>query len=165
MGTTLKELTLIRKYSNEWEIISLLVNVPPNTTSKITYNPPTNKFFVFIYSSVGPQIIDNNFNAKVYWDDTYAGGFVSTGALSDKVFGEGEAPLKIAKNKLSVVISNNTNVYHTVDALFSGFLVPQNLYEPLLYELDGTIDRKIQERIVEQNDRIIELLTRIAERR
>jgi len=141
MGKTLKEMGIIRKYSTEWAVITLVLTVPARTTVTVTYNPPQETNYVFDYSSVGPMtIVSSLVTGEVFWDGTRAATFINQGALEDKVFGQGEAPLKIAKNELKFVIRNRDTISHTVDSIFYGFIVNEGDEKKLIEEITGKTD-------------------------
>ena len=146
---SLKESAIIRKFSTEWEIVQALLDISANTKLTITFTPPPGKAFVFDYSSTGPLTTDTSITYEVFWDGTRAADFTSGGALSDKVFSPGEAPLKIAKNELKVVVDNGTGSAQVIDFLFFGFDIVLSELPELLHDLSGDKDRKIQEDILQ----------------
>ena len=145
---SLAEKAVVRRFSTEWEIVQALLDVSAGSKITITFTPPTDKAFVFDYSSTGPLVTDTSVTYEVFWDGTRAARFTSGGALSDKVFGEGEAPLKIAKNQLVVIVDNQSALTVTVDFLFFGFEVTLVELDALIEDLSGAKDRKIQEKIL-----------------
>jgi len=139
----LGELAAVRKYTSEWEVISALFDVPANTTVEVAYNPPKNRYFVYQYSAQGPMKTDPNYDVCIKWDGTISATWYIQGALTDKVYGAGEAPLKVAKNELTIVVTNNSSETKTMDAILIGFNIPENMYQEFLDDLSGVTDRKI----------------------
>ena len=150
----MREGAIIRKFSTEWEIVQALLSFPANSKTKITFTPPEGKAFVFDYSTTGPLVTNSNIIYAVFWDGTQAASFASGGALSDKEFNPGEAPLKVARNSLEIVIDNQTSSSETADFIFFGFEVLLPELESLLKELNGTKDREIQEDILKELKKI-----------
>ena len=151
---SLKEKAIVRRFSTEWEIVQAFLNVSANTKITIIFNPPPGKAFVFDYSTTGPLTADTSITYSVFWDGTRAADFTSSGALSDKVFSPGEAPLKIAKNELRVVIDNQSGNTETADFLFFGFDVVLLELPEILKDLSGEKDREIQQNILKTLENI-----------
>ncbi len=150
----MREGAIIRKFSTEWEVVQALLSFPAKSKTKITFTPPEGKAFVFDYSSTGSLVTNANITYSVFWDGTQAASFASGGALSDKPFNPGEAPLKVAMNSLQIVIDNQTDSAELADFIFFGFEVVLPELEDLLKELNGTKDREIQEDILKELKKI-----------
>ena len=139
----LRELAIVRKYTGEWEVTPLLIDIPPNTSITITYSPPKNRVYVYQYTVSGYMKCDENYTLNIYWDGVRAADYNIQGSLINKVFEHGEAPLKIVRHSLSMKINNFTDETQTFDFIVFGFVIPEHYFEPFIEDVTGEKDRKL----------------------